>query len=400
MSNGSGSFQLVNEEDLNTCVNCGLCLPHCPTYRVTGEDIYSPRGRINLIRSVKHGKLELTRDVVQALDTCIQCMGCEPACPSGVKYHEIISPVKADLHTRWKWRDVTLRCGLYVVTHMRTLRLFSSAISVAQKLKIFPQQLPIPSLSFRRPKFNIGEKSFSDNNVLLFSGCVMDAWYRSVHLNTITLLQALGYAVQVSGDEYGCCGALHEHAGFTHAAEKMQRKIRSVSNKSMIVVNSAGCSASLKKTFADSSVVVDINELLHSHMADLQKMLIRRNETVLIQEPCHLRHVQAISQEVRELLEMSFTVLQLEDDGQCCGAGGSFSFSQPAMAAAVRSRKLDEIERVVGSIYPASVHYLASANPGCSSFLSGSDLDIRIAHPVTLLAQSLIVQNEVEAHSE
>ena len=155
MSNISGRFQLVNEEDLNTCVNCGLCLPHCPTYRVTGEDIFSPRGRINLVRSVKHGDLELTKDVVTALDTCIQCMGCEPACPSGVKYHEIISPVKAELHTRWNLRDATLRCGLYVITHMRALRFFSSAISVAQKLKVFPQKLPVPKLNFRQPHFNI-----------------------------------------------------------------------------------------------------------------------------------------------------------------------------------------------------------------------------------------------------
>ena len=389
MSNIPGRFQLVNEEDLNTCVNCGLCLPHCPTYRVTGEDIFSPRGRINLIRSVKHGDLELTKDVVNALDTCIQCMGCEPACPSGVKYHEIISPVKAELHARWKWRDATLRCGLYIVTHMRTLRLFSSAISTAQKLKIFPKRLPVPTLSFRRPRFPFSVGDSSKTEVLLFTGCVMDAWYRNVHLDTIALLEALGYSVKVSGDEYGCCGALHEHAGFSHAATKIQRRIPRSADPSIIVVNSAGCSASLKKTFAESRVVLDINELLYRHVKDLQQILVQQNETVLVQEPCHLRHVQGISREVKELLEISFAVAQLEDDGQCCGAGGSFSFSQPAMATAVRGRKLDEINRVIDSISPNAANFLASANPGCSSFLSGSGFNIEIAHPVSLLARSL-----------
>jgi len=389
MSNIPGRFQLVNEEDLNTCVNCGLCLPHCPTYRVTGEDIFSPRGRINLIRSVKHGDLELSKDVVNALDTCIQCMGCEPACPSGVKYHEIISPVKAELHTRWKWRDATLRVGLYIVTHMRTLRLFSSAIALAQKTKIFPKRLSVPTLSFRRPRFPFPVGDSSKTEVLLFTGCVMDAWYRNVHLDTIALLEALGYSVKVSGDEYGCCGALHEHAGFSHAATKIQRRIPRTADPSIIVVNSAGCSASLKNTFAESRVLLDINELLYRHLTDLQQILVRRNEMVLIQEPCHLRHVQGISQEVKELLEISFTVAQLEDDGQCCGAGGSFSFSQPAMASAVRGRKLDEINRVIDSISPKAVNYLASANPGCSSFLSGSGFDVEIAHPVSLLARSL-----------
>jgi glycolate oxidase iron-sulfur subunit len=217
----------------------------------------------------------------------------------------------------------------------------------------------------------------------------MDAWYRNVHLDTIALLEALGYSVKVSGDEYGCCGALHEHAGFSHAATKIQRRIPRSADPSIVVVNSAGCSASLKKTFAESRVVLDINELLYRHVKDLQQILVQRNETVLVQEPCHLRHVQGISREVKELLEISFAVAQLEDDGQCCGAGGSFSFSQPAMATAVRGRKLDEINRVIDSISPNAANFLASANPGCSSFLSGSGFNIEIAHPVSLLARSL-----------
>ncbi|MEI8159901.1 MAG: (Fe-S)-binding protein [Actinomycetes bacterium] len=395
MSIDHSFFQLVQEEDLNTCVNCGLCLPHCPTYRVTGEDLYSPRGRINLIRSVKHGELSLTKEVVRALDTCIQCMGCEPACPSGVQYHAIISPAKAEMHSRWKWRDITLRCGLYVVTHMRSLRIFTLAVLLAQKLKMVPKKMPVPALSFRQPQFHLEDEDASKMEVLLFTGCVMDAWYRKVHIDTITLLEALGYSVKVSGDEYGCCGALHEHAGFADSAARMQKKIQRPQSNSMMVVNSAGCSASLKNTFAGSRTVLDINELLFRHITDLQRLLVRRTETVLIQEPCHLRHVQGISREVKELLEIAFTVAQLEDDGLCCGAGGSFSFSQPTMAQAVRDRKIEEIDRVIHSNSSNTIHYLASANPGCLSFLSGASIDVEIVHPVTLLAQSLISQNSI-----
>jgi glycolate oxidase iron-sulfur subunit len=224
----------------------------------------------------------------------------------------------------------------------------------------------------------------------------MDAWYRNVHLDTIRLLEALGYSVKISGDEYGCCGALHEHAGFTKPALKMQRKIQRSESTSTIVVNSAGCSASLKNSLGGIRVVLDINELLYRHITDLQRLLVRRNETVLIQEPCHLRHVQGISKEVRELLEISFTVAQLEDDGLCCGAGGSFSFSQPEMATAVRGRKLDEVNRAMNSIAPETISFIASANPGCLSFLAGGDIDVAIEHPVTLLAQSLISLNPIE----
>jgi len=396
MNKVQGVFQLVNEEDLNTCVNCGLCLPHCPTYRVTGEDIYSPRGRINLIRSVKHGDLELTKEIVQALDTCIQCMGCEPACPSGVQYHAIISPVKAEMHSDWRWRDAPLRCGLYVVTHMRFLGFFTRVISIAQKLRMVPKQIPVPKIDFPRPRFNKKPQVRSGKEVLLFTGCVMDAWYRNVHLDTIKLLEALGYSVKISGDEYGCCGALHEHAGFNKSALKMQRKMQQSESVSTIVVNSAGCSASLKNSLAGNRVVLDINELLYRHITDLQYLLVRRSDTVLIQEPCHLRHVQGISKEVKELLEISFTVTQLEDDGLCCGAGGSFSFSQPEMATAVRGRKLDEVNRVMNSIAPETISFIASANPGCLSFLAGGEIDVAIEHPVTLLAQSLISVNPIE----
>jgi glycolate oxidase iron-sulfur subunit len=390
MSKTFGLFQAVNEEVLNTCVNCGLCLPHCPTYRVTGEDVYSPRGRINLIRSVKHGDLELSKEVVHALDTCIQCMGCEPACPSGVQYHSIISPVKAELHSRWKFRDVPLRCGLYLVTHMRSLRFITRVLTVLQKCRIMPKRIPVPELTLRRERFLLHSGETLKTEVLLFTGCVMDAWYRQVHLDTISLLEALGYSVKVSGDEYGCCGALHEHAGFVRTARKIQDNLPRLKDASPIVVNSAGCSASLKNTLAGSREVLDINEFLYSHAPELRQILAQRNETVLVQEPCHLRHVQGISQEVKELLEISFNVVQTEDDGLCCGAGGSFSFSQPEMATAVRARKLFEIDRAIQSANSPSVNYVASANPGCLSFLTDSGIDIEIVHPVSLLAQSLL----------
>ena len=392
MSTVSGFFQAVNEEDLNTCVNCGLCLPHCPTYRVTGEDMFSPRGRINLIRSVKTGDLELTKEVVHALDTCIQCMGCEPACPSGVQYHSIISPVKAELHDHWKWSDLPLRFGLYVVTHKRYLRFFTRVLSVAQKIKLVPKRLPVPQASFRRRSFHLRDGNIPDKEVLLFTGCVMDAWYRKVHIDTVTLLESLGYSVKISGDDFGCCGALHEHAGFARSAEKMQRNLSRRKSPQTIVVNSAGCSASLKNTLATTHVVLDINELLYRHLSDLKQLLVQRKETVLVQEPCHLRHVQSISHEVNELLTISFTVAQLADDGLCCGAGGSFSFSQPEMATAVRFRKVAEIERAIEFGSPKAIDYVASANPGCLSFLSGSGINIEMVHPVTLLAQSLASQ--------
>ena len=93
----STHFFDVDETDLVSCVSCGLCLPHCPTYRISGRDEFSPRGRISLVNAVRSGELELTDAVASALESCVQCMGCLPACPSGVRYDRIIEPVMAQL---------------------------------------------------------------------------------------------------------------------------------------------------------------------------------------------------------------------------------------------------------------------------------------------------------------
>ena len=74
----------IDSDELNTCVQCGLCLSACPTFRVTGDETMSPRGRIALMREVQLHDAPLTEEVIDAFETCVQCRGCEPACPSDV----------------------------------------------------------------------------------------------------------------------------------------------------------------------------------------------------------------------------------------------------------------------------------------------------------------------------
>jgi glycolate oxidase iron-sulfur subunit len=107
--------------------------------------------------------------------------------------------------------------------------------------------------------------------------------------------------------------------------------------------------------------------------------------TVIVQDPCHLRHVQRAHEPVRMLLGHVADVVELDDDGLCCGAGGAYSALQPALAGDIRDRKVDAIERAVER---SGASIVASANPGCSMHLAAA-LDLEVRHPVDVVADAL-----------
>jgi len=216
----------------------------------------------------------------------------------------------------------------------------------------------------------------------------MDSWYRDVHQATIDLLRALSFEVEISGDAVPCCGALHEHSGFHKESSSMQHEARKKLAGRTVLVNSAGCGASLKASLKDVAEVLDIHEFFKSQQDEIAKLLSFQDINVIIQDPCHLRHVQKSHTEVLELLQLCYPVFTIPDDGLCCGAGGLFSISQPKMSSAVREQKIDAIKRVAQQQHVETNYVVASANPGCMSFLAAAGSPT--THPVTLLADALI----------
>ena len=387
-------FQAVSDTDLATCVGCGLCLPHCPTFRVTGEDAFSPRGRIELVKSVKNGDLTLDSDIQNALTTCIQCRGCEPACPSGVPYGRIIENALVDVpHKSWL-SHAGLSVALGVLTKPRLLRFSAKVGYVGQKLRLVPKSVPLASLPFRRQRLRFRRTEIG-REVTLFTGCVMDVAYRPVHQASITLLEALGYRVLTSESAGSCCGALHEHTGRTATAHRIHRRLRKKLASTIVVVNSAGCGASLKNSLLGVADVHDIHELLAQHAEELARLLTPQDHLVAIQDPCHLRHVQKAHKPVHDLLRLCYRVIEIPDDGLCCGAGGAFSIMEPKMAIQVRERKEDAIRNAVNrassfqSTSPSTSNQwsVASANPGCLGFLSQTGLAME--HPIVLLNKAM-----------
>ena len=432
----------IDDAELATCVACGLCLPHCPTYRVTGEEALSPRGRVAGMRQVQWEGAAVDDSFVRSMETCVQCRGCETACPSGVPFGHLIEPTRATLaeggpHQR---PPLGLRLALRTLRWHRLILAGSSALAVAQRLRLVPPRLSRrlglpPRLPIRRTRLTAtaaGSGGGTGTDVWLFTGCVMDAWMRDVHADVQRVVEAAGGRVALPGRGAACCGALSQHAGLaTDARALAHRTMRALPGDAPILVDAAGCGAMLREyghllgtpqAHAFSARVRDVHEWLAPRVDRLVAAAGRpaapdsdpspgggtagwtrdRGATphpgdapsdraaagdalagtavVAVQDPCHLRHVQRSHLAVRTVLSPFATLVELDDDGLCCGAGGAYAAVQPELATAIRARKLAAIERSGAAV-------VASANPGCALHLAAAGVEV--VHPCQIVARAL-----------
>jgi glycolate oxidase iron-sulfur subunit len=318
------------------------------------------------------------------METCVQCRGCEPACPSGVHYGHLQEGVRESLVEQGRITPWWQRWGLKVLPHHRPLLLGSSALAAAQRVRLVPKRVGLPRLPLRRS----AKVADTGTDVWLYTGCVMDAWLRDTHHSSAKVLDHLGITYRVPGAGGGCCGALHTHAGLVDVARGLaERVMASMPGEAPIVVNSAGCGAALKEyghlidtadAVAFSARVLDVHEFVARHVDRLRP--VRHLGAVIVQDPCHLRHVQKAHLAVRTVLAPVAELVELDDDGVCCGAGGAFSALQPELAGLIRDRKVAAIGRAGSGV-------VASANPGCAMHLAAAGLVVR--HPIDLLAEAL-----------
>lgn len=375
----------LDPDELNTCVQCGLCLPHCPTFRVTGDETMSPRGRIALMRHVQDNDAPVTDEVVDAFATCVQCRGCEPACPSSVPYGHLIEQTRETLVDMGKLTPKWQQAALKPLASPKLLRAGSAALAIANKTGLLPDRLGLPDdLPLRQEPLVA-----SGDDVWMFTGCVMDAWQRDVHHATQRVIEAAGFGVRPTSDVAPCCGALQSHAGMGDEARKLATQVMRALGDKPVLVNSAGCGAAMKdyghlldtdEARAFSARVFDVSEFLADHVETFPSVT-PLDLRVAIQDPCHLRHVQRVHQATRIVLAPFVReIVELQDDGMCCGAGGAYSVLQPELAGQIRDRKVAEIDRHM----PDAV---ASANPGCSMHLA--KVGVSTVHPMSLIDQAL-----------
>jgi glycolate oxidase iron-sulfur subunit len=365
----------VGDDDLASCVACGLCLPHCPTYRVSGEESKSPRGRIAAMRAVQWAGAEIDDAFVAYMDECVQCRGCETACPSGVPFGRLMEGTRETLVEVAGYQPWWKRAGYWALGHHGLVLAGSSVAGVAQRFGLVPKALP------RLPLRRGPALRSSGSDVWLFTGCVMDAWQRETHRAVQFVLEAAGVGVALPGGGADCCGALHVHAGLRDGGHRLAaRSLAAMPGPAPVLVDSAGCGAALKD--ADGSGrVFDVHEWLADRLDRLPAPASGwARPTVAVQDPCHLRHVQKAHLAVRAVLAPYADIVELDDEGLCCGAGGAYSAQHPELAARIRERKLEAIARAGASI-------VVSANPGCAFHLAAGGVVPR--HPLEVVAEAI-----------
>lgn len=398
------------------CVHCGLCLSSCPTYRVLGSEMDSPRGRIYLMRAYDEGRAKITDSFVEHMFRCLDCRACETACPSGVHFGHMMEEMRGkivadrDAHWiarlilnhvfphPWRFQIASRMLQLYRATGMQTLvRTTGLLKAIAPRMAAAEALMPeIGIESGVPPGSNYRAEGKKEGTVAFFTGCVMNSMMGSINRSSIRLLTAAGYDVVVPSAQI-CCGALANHAGLRETAGNMARTNVAAfdANKvDAIIINAAGCGAMLKEyplliegAEAFSSKVKDIAEFLASTRI-FDRLKTRVEQRVGYDDPCHLIHGQGVKNEPRKLLKAipGINLVEVEGADQCCGSAGIYNITQNELSMEILDRKMEKIRK-------AGIDILATGNPGCMfQFKYGAKktgMKLEVVHPVELLARSL-----------
>jgi glycolate oxidase iron-sulfur subunit len=344
------------------------------------------------MQAVQLGDAPADAPFVDAMDACVVCHGCEVACPSGVQFGHLmegtraaIEPQRSGARRAAEW----LAYRLVLPRHALLIAL-TWVLAVAQRLFLVPERFGLPTISLRSLRTPL--VADADPDVLLFTGCVMDAWQRDVHRSALAVMRAAGARAGLPREGGDCCGALHLHAGRAADARRLARRvIAACPGDGPVVVDSAGCGAAMKdygrllgtdEARAFSARVVDFSEWLATRP---QLALRSTGARVVVQDPCHLRHVQKAQGAVRTVLAPAYRLEETADDGLCCGAGGAYSVLEPALSRQIRDRKVAALRAAHRDADTPLV--VVSANPGCAMHLQAAGLTVR--HPAELLAEAL-----------
>jgi len=424
MSAPSPSFASLAplEPLIDKCVHCGFCLPTCPSYIVLGQEMDSPRGRIYVMKAGVDGRTTMNEGMVGHFDTCLGCMACETACPSGVRYAPLIEETRAAIehhHRRPIGERIFRNLLFWALPYPRRLRQLAKPLGLVNILRRYPRLLGLLPLRLRNLVALAPDASRADEakdtpettpaagatrlRVGFVTGCVQRVFFGHVNDATVRVLSAEGCEVLAPAQQ-GCCGALALHAGRDAEARAFARElIRTFeqTNVDAIVVNAAGCGSSMKsygdlfradpewaeraRMFAEK--VRDVTEVL-SGLGSPQAPRARMDLRVAYHDACHLGHAQGVRQQPRDLLKTipGVTLVPVAESDICCGSAGIFNLVQPEMAAQLGQRKASRIA-------DAQPDIIATTNPGCmlqiGAAFRAAGQDRPIVHVVEILDASI-----------
>jgi glycolate oxidase iron-sulfur subunit len=419
---------------LQQCMHCGLCLPTCPTYTATKIEGHSPRGRISLMRAIADGELDFSRSFAEEMYFCLGCLACMTACPAGVNYAELFEAARAEvedkslLHSpqrkliraftvKWLFMDLSRLKFLGLALRLYQQLGLQALVRQSGVLRLFPARLReleamTPTI---QPQFSAdliapvtpatGQRKY---RVAMLAGCAQDLIFSDINRDTAEVLAANGCEVVTPGTQL-CCGSLHAHNGELGLAEELARKnIQQFPPQDFdaIISNAGGCGSHLKhyrKLLADDPDYAERAVVWDRKVKDVHEWLVEIGikkpssdlspQVVTYHESCHLSHGQKIVQQPRQLLNLipNLKLVELPEAAWCCGSAGIYNIIQPEMANALLERKLSHIASTGATV-------VATGNPGCLlQIINGARLrgmTLRVAHPVTLLAEAYRTGNQ------
>ena len=391
---------------LRKCVHCGFCNSTCPTFKLIGDELDGPRGRIYLLKNLFEHELTPTKKVVKHIDRCLSCLSCMTTCPSSVNYMHLVDEGRSYIEKKFKrpLPDRLFRRLLaFTLPHPGRLRLL---LILAGLLSPVRQLLPARfrnALKLRSPaaRTRIKPRALNQDKtgkaVGLVAGCVQQVIGGDINSASMRLLERQGYRVHLLS-EPACCGAIEHHLGKTALAQKRFRQniidwIKQVDELGLeaLIVNASGCGTMLKDyghlfrhdetLAADAGRISGMSRDIAEFLSDQQPVTGNpelKHIRVAYQSPCSMQHGQKIDAQPLELLRHAgFTVQELPEKHMCCGSAGTYNLLQPEIAGELGNRKAAHIEQ-------ANVNVIASGNLGCMMHIR-QFTDVPFVHTAELL---------------
>ena len=406
---------MIDKALIADCVHCGFCLPTCPTYALWGEEMDSPRGRIHLMKQASEGGA-INATWTQHLDLCLGCLACETACPSGVRYGELLEATREEIEARgersaaqrafrgmlfallpWRGRLRLLRGALLLYRALGLERLMGrvSALPASMKalLRLAPPTRPLEPVPAVTPA-----KGEERQRAFLLTGCVQSVFFSHVNATSARVLAAEGVTVLAPGAQ-SCCGALSLHAGRGAEARELARRTIdgfARSGAAVAVVNAAGCGSAMKEygtLLRDDPAYAERARRFSASVQDLTQLLAQlepratRNPLplrVAYHDACHLAHAQRVRKQPRELLRgiPGLELFEIAEAESCCGSAGIYNLVEPVPARALGERKARHV-------LATGAQAVATSNPGCMVQLQAALADEGRALPVYHLVELL-----------
>ncbi len=378
-------------EEADRCVTCGLCLPHCPTYKKTGSEADSPRGRIQLMRAVAQEIIPNNPRFNEHIDLCLSCRSCENACPNNVQYGALIDLTRAIFNQK---KSIIFTLAKPFIRHRQLAKSLSWGLWLAQKStfdtwlkKLSPALRLMPQIE--KPtawKTQYFASAPSKGAVSLFLGCASSTIDTHTLKAAIYVINTLGYDVHIPKQQT-CCGNIARQMGDAKESKNLILKNQQNFRKDIPIISIAsGCGAGLND-YLPTHKIEDISTFLIQ--CDWSEIAIKPMQArIFVQDPCTLRNVQKGHQAVYQLLKKipEAIITALPENGQCCGGAGAYVLTQQEMANKLRDDKINAIAH-------HKVTMLASSNIGCSLHIAHgvreANLKVEVFHPIKIIAMQM-----------